>query len=182
MASEESCGELLVRLSDVNTVIRAVKREMPFAGPRSGLAMLMALARCGELRLGELADLFDVDQSVVSRHVADLQEHGWIERIPNPRDGRSWYVRLAPDGGRIVEEATAHVRQMFAGMLQDWDDEEIAELAGLLARLRASFDARRGCPSHFSRAARPHEAPRSPKPKTAATPRTARTAQTAKGN
>ncbi|WP_424528776.1 MarR family winged helix-turn-helix transcriptional regulator [Sphaerisporangium viridialbum] len=153
MASEDSCGELLVRLSDMGAVMKAVKRDLPFAGSRAGLALLVALSRCGEVRMGELAEMFEVDQSVISRHVADLQERGWIERIPNPRDGRSWYVRLTPDGRQVTEELLDHVRHLLADTLGDWTDEEIAELAGLLARLRTSFDARRAHTIHASRTA-----------------------------
>ncbi|MFC4588659.1 MarR family winged helix-turn-helix transcriptional regulator [Sphaerisporangium corydalis] len=152
MASKESCGELLVRLSDMGTVIKAVKRDLPFVGPRTGLALLVALHRCGELRMGELADLFDVDQSVISRHVADLEERGWVERVPNPRDGRSWYVRLTSDGRQVTEKSLARVRDLLASTLDDWTDEEIINLAGLLARLRDSFDAHRDrAAAHHSR-------------------------------
>jgi DNA-binding MarR family transcriptional regulator len=154
MASEDSCGELLVRLSDVAAVIKAVRRDLPFIGPRAGLALLAALHRCGALRMGDLAEMFEVDQSVISRHVADLEERGWVERTPNPHDGRSWYVRLAPDGNRVAEESLARVRHLLAGTLDDWTDEEITELAGLLARLRASFDARRARTPHPPRTTR----------------------------
>ncbi|MEU8269187.1 MarR family transcriptional regulator [Sphaerisporangium sp. NPDC049002] len=155
MASEDSCGELLVRLSDMGAVMKAVKRDLPFTGSRAGLTLLVALSRCGEVRMGELAEMFEVDQSVISRHVADLQERGWVERIPNPRDGRSWYVRLAPDGEHVTEELLTHVRHFLADTLDDWTDEEITELAGLLARFRTSFDAHRARAPHLSRAAEP---------------------------
>jgi DNA-binding MarR family transcriptional regulator len=163
MASEDSCGELLVRLSDMGAVIKAVKRDLPFTGSRAGLTLLAALRRCGELRMGELAELFEVDQSVISRHVADLQERGLVERTPNPRDGRSWYVRLAPDGERVTDELLAHVRRLLAGTLDDWTDEEILELSALLARLRTSFDAHRADRAgHVPAQAKAHAKTRTP--------------------
>ncbi|GII64156.1 MarR family transcriptional regulator [Sphaerisporangium krabiense] len=143
MVSEEGCGELLAGLHDMGAVIRVIKRDMPFTGHRAGLALLVTLRRTGELRIGRLACMFEVDQSVMSRHVADLEERGWIERVPNPRDGRSWYVRLTPDGERVAEETLGQVRHLLAGALADWTDEDVARLSVLLGRLRHSFDAHR---------------------------------------
>jgi DNA-binding MarR family transcriptional regulator len=155
MASEDSCAELLVRLSDMGSVMKAVKRDLPFTGSRAGLTLLVALGRCGPLRMGELAEMFEIDQSVISRHVADLEERRLVERTPNPRDGRSWYVRLAPDGKRVTEEMLTHVRHLLASTLDDWTDEDIVELSGLLARFRTSFDARRARVAHNPRTPHP---------------------------
>lgn len=153
MVSDDSCGELLVELSGANAVIRKVKRVLPRGAPGAGLTVLRMLCQCGELRIGELSELFEIDQSVISRHIADLEERGWVERTPNPRDRRSWYVRLTPDGERAIEESLGRARTVLAEALHDWTDEEIAELTRLLARLRTSFDARRVSAAHVSRTA-----------------------------
>ncbi|MEV6985314.1 MarR family winged helix-turn-helix transcriptional regulator [Sphaerisporangium sp. NPDC051017] len=153
MASEEGCGELLARLSDMGAVIKAIKRDLPFTGPHAGLALLATLHRCGEQRIGDLAGLFEVDLSVMSRHVADLRDRGWIERVPNPHDGRSWYVRLTPDGTRVAEDNLARVRRLLAETLEDWTDDEVAELSVLIGRLRSSFDAHRARATRLPRTA-----------------------------
>ncbi|WP_181871095.1 MarR family winged helix-turn-helix transcriptional regulator [Sphaerisporangium album] len=154
MASEEGCGELLARLSDMGAVIKALKRALPFTGPHAGLALLATLHRCGEQRIGDLAGLFEVDLSVMSRQVADLRDRGWIERVPNPNDGRSWYVRLTPDGTRVAEEALGSVRRLLVDTLEDWTDDEVAELSGLIGRLRSSLDAHRARAARLPRTAR----------------------------
>src|ERR1700754_2963848 len=92
--SSDGCGELLVQLGGASVVIKKIKRELPRGGPGAGLAILRTLSQCGAMRVSELSELFDMDQSVISRHVADLEERGWIERTPNPRDRRSRYLRL----------------------------------------------------------------------------------------
>ncbi|GLW09768.1 MarR family transcriptional regulator [Microtetraspora sp. NBRC 13810] len=153
MPSDDTCGELLVRLSDMQAVIKSFRQDVPVTGSRAGLMCLVALRRCGELRIGRLAELLEVDQSVASRHVADLEVHGMVVRIPNPSDGRSWYVRLTPDGDRAAGDALAHIRRRLAETLGEWTDEEITELSALLARLRVSFDAHRARVPHPSRTA-----------------------------
>jgi DNA-binding MarR family transcriptional regulator len=153
VASEDSCRELLVRLSDLNAVIKTVRRDLPPSAPRAGLSLLMAVRRHGELCIGDLCGLLEVGPSVVSRHVADLEERGWVERVPNPRDGRSWYLRVTPEGERAVEESLTRAGHQLAVTLNDWTDEEIAELSGLLARLRTSFAAQRANTANHSRTA-----------------------------
>ncbi|GGK78978.1 hypothetical protein Sme01_22330 [Sphaerisporangium melleum] len=148
MASEADCEELLARLGEVVPMLKALKRDLPFTGPRAGLGLLAVLRRQGDLRMGELAECSGVDQSVITRHVADLQERGWAERVPNPRDGRSWYVRLTADGERVIDEMAAHARRVLAVTLDDWTDQDVTELSRLLARLRAGFDARPVRPGH----------------------------------
>lgn len=142
MASENSCRELLARMGDLNLVIKTMRRELP-PGPRAGISLMMAMRRHGEVCIGDLSALLDVGPSVVSRHVADLEERGWLERVPNPRDRRSWYVRATPRGERALEGLLTRAGRALARTLDDWTDEEIAELSGLLARLRTSFAAQR---------------------------------------
>jgi DNA-binding MarR family transcriptional regulator len=145
--------ELLTQLSAIGTVVRSFKRELPGDCPAAGLAILTVLQRRGEMRPGALADLTDVDQSVISRHTADLEQRGLVARTPNPEDGRSWYLRLTPAGEQTIEDARVRLRGVMAETLEDWTDEEIAELSGLLARLRTSFDTRRARAATPSRTA-----------------------------
>jgi DNA-binding MarR family transcriptional regulator len=145
--------ELLTQLSAMGAVVRSFKRELPGDTPAACLGVLVALQRCGDLRLGALAEQFGVDQSVISRHTAELEQRGLATRTPNPRDGRSWYLRLTPAGEQAIDEARVRLREVLAETLEDWTDEEVTELSGLLARLRTSFDTRRGRAATPSRTA-----------------------------
>jgi DNA-binding MarR family transcriptional regulator len=151
VASQDSCRELLARMGDLTAVIRAVKRDLPRSGPRAGLSLLLAVLRHGELRIGELCGLLDVAPSAVSRQVAELEEHGWVERLPNTDDGRSWYLRVTADGERALEESLEQAGHQLATVLDDWSDEEIAELSRLLAQLRTSFAAQRASTTPHAR-------------------------------
>ncbi|GII80152.1 MarR family transcriptional regulator [Sphaerisporangium rufum] len=164
MASDAVGAELLVRLGEAGAVIKAMRRELPPGCPRSGVTLLAALDRRGDLRVGELAEILDVDQSVISRHVTELVVRGWVERMPNPRDGRSSYLRLTPQGRQVMRESTDRLGARLAAMLDDWTDEEIATLGRLLARLRTSFDAGRAPGDHAPRAPRAPAPPAPPVP------------------
>ncbi|MBC6464627.1 MarR family winged helix-turn-helix transcriptional regulator [Actinomadura alba] len=151
ISNDDGCGELLVQLSATSMVIKRIKGELPPGSPGAGLSVMRTLSQCGEMRVSELSERFGTDQSVMSRHVADLEERGLVERTPNPHDRRSSYLRLTPDGEQAAEEAFALARGVLAETLHDWTGDEIAELTRLLARLRTSFDARRPSAAPVSR-------------------------------
>ncbi|GAA0361091.1 MarR family transcriptional regulator [Microbispora corallina] len=159
MASEASCDELLLRLLDVKTVIKGLGRDLPWPAGRTGLAILVVLERVGPARVGELSEMFDVDQSVISRRVADLEDGGWTERVPNPHDRRSWFIRATPEGERLARESCGKLRRLLADALTTWSDDEITELSGLLARLRASVETPAHGPGRTARVRAPAAAP-----------------------
>ena len=94
MADREQCAELAHQLRGAFAVTREIARRMPPQTPLTAVAVLSALDRHGELRSSDLTELLAVDLSVTSRHVAHGVERGWIERAPDPYDGRSRLLRL----------------------------------------------------------------------------------------
>jgi DNA-binding MarR family transcriptional regulator len=93
------------------------------------------------MRIGTLTKLLSVDVSVTSRYVAHLAMLGWVDRRPDPADRRSRILNLTSEGhARLAELSDARSR-VLAARLADWSSEEVLQLARLLARLRADFDA-----------------------------------------
>ncbi|WP_346777408.1 MarR family transcriptional regulator [Streptomyces sp. HNM0575] len=89
--------------------------------------------------MGRLAELMAVDMSVTSRHVAHNVERGWVERQPDPQDGRSRLLRLTERGGRQLDTLSEATTRALESFLHDWTEEDVARLNGMLERLRGSF-------------------------------------------
>ncbi|PWI41258.1 MarR family transcriptional regulator [Streptomyces sp. ICBB 8177] len=140
MATREQCAELVQQLGALGAVSRGVGRALPAECPQAAVIVLSLLARYGQMRASDLADRLDVDMSVTSRHVTYLAARGWIERHPDPQDRRSRLLRLTPLGEQVLRQASDRIAEVFAEFLGDWTDEEVGQLAALMARLRASFD------------------------------------------
>ena len=68
----------------------------------------------GEHRLSELAELRNVDQSVISRQIGDLRPRVWSAGGPDPADRRASLVRLTPDGLLLLERARAAAPDLAA--------------------------------------------------------------------
>ncbi len=147
-AARSSYEELARHLSGIGAVRREMARGLPPDCPPASAAALTLLHKYGEMRIGRLSELMAVDMSVTSRHVSHIEERGWVERHPDPLDGRSRLLRLTGTGRRqldVLAEATTETLETF---LSDWTDEEIAGLNGMLERLRQSFgDSRASRPA-----------------------------------
>ncbi|AXK36419.1 MarR family transcriptional regulator [Streptomyces armeniacus] len=136
--------ELARQLRSVNAVNRELARHLPSDCPPASAGLLSLLRRHGEIRMSELTELLGIDMSVTSRHVAHATERGWIERHPDPHDGRSRLLRLTESGDRQLDDLSERATDTLAHRLYDWPDDDIAALNALLDRLRTSF-----CPAQI---------------------------------
>jgi DNA-binding MarR family transcriptional regulator len=102
-----------------------------------------------------LAERLVMPLSTVIFRVKRLERRGHAERLPNPDDGRSFLVRLTPEGQRLLDLARPafrdyaeavearlgreHVDSLKAGLtaLREAIDGELAERAASEAQLRS---------------------------------------------
>ncbi|WP_105970362.1 MarR family winged helix-turn-helix transcriptional regulator [Streptomyces geranii] len=141
MAEQAQYEELVRQFSAFGAVRREMGRIMPPECPGGSAAVLTLLDRHGDMRMSRLAELLAVDMSVTSRHVAHVAGRGWIERLPDPADKRSRILRLTPAGHAQIGELSRRTSALLARRLADWSDDEVAQLARLMGRLRESFAA-----------------------------------------
>lgn len=79
------------------------------------VAMLMlADAPDGHLRMTELAEFANASASRLSHSAARLAARGWLERRPDPADGRATLASLTPAGVDLV----ARVAPAYAGVIR----------------------------------------------------------------
>jgi DNA-binding MarR family transcriptional regulator len=109
-------------------------------GPRHG-ATLIRLARLGPTSQQDLIDALAIDASSLVALLNDLERDGLATRTRDPSDRRRHIVEITPQGREAVcavENAIAEVeRDTFAAL----SDDEVAQLQGLLGRLRTYGDA-----------------------------------------
>ncbi|WP_069813734.1 MarR family winged helix-turn-helix transcriptional regulator [Streptomyces sp. TP-A0874] len=143
MAAQSQYEELARQLSAIGTVKRDLSRTLPQDCPAGSTAVLSLLQRHGEMRISRLAELLAVDMSVTSRHVAHVADRGWIDRQPDPLDGRSRLLSLNSDGQKMLQDISERYVATLAATLREWSDDDLSQLNELLARLHKSFDDRR---------------------------------------
>jgi DNA-binding MarR family transcriptional regulator len=123
-----------------------VARELRAAGvPREDeFALLQHLAVAGRpLTRSEVAEQMGVAYMTASDALRRLEGSGDVERLPNPRDGRSHLVRLSPAGAERARAAQAPLRAALERLRPGADGDAAApgpaeDVARLLQALEAA--------------------------------------------
>lgn len=94
-------------------------------------------------RLTELAELAGHSKQAVGEFVCDLEARGYVERVPDPLDGRAKIIRLTERG----IEAKTVAREIFAEIESEWAERIGAErVEALREALEALYDLERTVP------------------------------------
>ena len=107
----------------------------------SQAALLYALKCHGAMRLGDIAEAVQLDASTVSRHVQQLGDRGFIDREPDPVDGRARIIALSDAGAASLKKTFDQRRAFITAALAEWDDADRDRLRRDLTRLTASLGA-----------------------------------------
>ena len=102
---------------------------------RPSISILSALWTSGPVRLSGLAQLCDLEASLISREVGGLVADGYLGRSGDPTDGRATIVELTEKGRQAYETYRAATDDIAIETLVEWSAEEIAALADNLERL-----------------------------------------------
>ena len=84
--------------------------------------------------IGTVAARLDVDPSQASRLVAESVRAGLVTRLASPGDGRRSVLKLTPAGSALIDATRRQKRALLLGHVADWNDDELAAFAALLAR------------------------------------------------
>lgn len=102
--------------------------------------LLRTLVADGPSRPTDLAASVGLDASTVSRHLAQLQRLGLVDRSPDPDDRRVSWVEISQTGRAAVDAAIAHRRTLLERSLHDWSDDELELLHRMTTRIAAGLE------------------------------------------
>ena len=91
-----------------------------------------------------LAGRLEMPLSTVLFRVRRLERRGHAERVPNPDDGRSFLIRLTPEGRRLLDEARPVFRDYAEAVEARLGGEQVASLTTALRALRDAIDEELG--------------------------------------
>jgi DNA-binding MarR family transcriptional regulator len=120
----------------------ALQRRVHAGFARAGLAdirpvhaTLFSMLPEEGCRITELAERLGTTKQAVGYLVAYLEEHGYLERIPDPRDGRAQIVRRTDTGWLVNQTARRMVEEVQADWAERIGADKMERLMGLLGEL-----------------------------------------------
>ena len=100
----------------------------------SVVPILKVLGTCGAMRLSSLASVLELDASTVSRHVKQLEDHGFLHRTSDPDDGRASQIAVTDAGRAALLEHVSRRKALIAAALESWDAADREALRSILDR------------------------------------------------
>jgi DNA-binding MarR family transcriptional regulator len=91
-------------------------------------------------RLTELAESSGFTKQAVGEAVSELEKHGYVERLPDPTDGRAKIIKLTDWG----VDAVVKGRRVFAEIEAEWANQLGAELLASLREAATKIAALEG--------------------------------------
>lgn len=136
-------------LSRVTRLARHLDRDRAAAFAEHDLELwefdvLAALRRSGppyQLTPTQLISQTLVTSGTMTNRIDRMEERGLVARHPDPHDGRSVIVKLTAQGRTVVDSALVDLLAREGKLLNQLDPARRRELANLLRRLVAPFDA-----------------------------------------
>lgn len=106
---------------------------------RAAYLLLGRLETGGPMGVKALAQAMSIDSSTVTRQVTPLVEQGYVDRVPNPDDGRAVLLRLSELGRDRLHQVRSARIELMAEMVGDWSAEDRERFADLLARFNQAM-------------------------------------------
>ena len=135
-----AAAKLVHQIFDLQRAVRCVA-SANLRGQETGVALqgVLRFVGEGESRATHLAERLGVSAPVLSRHIAELEEHGYVVRRPDPEDGRAQLIALSASGVqklRVIEDQRTATLQ---DLLQDWSEDDVELTARTLKKLAESL-------------------------------------------
>jgi DNA-binding MarR family transcriptional regulator len=113
----------------------AILRPHGLTFARYEVLVLLTFSRSGELPLKVIGSRLMVHPTSVTNAIDRLVAAGYVDRRPNPNDGRGVLAAITPDGRLVVEQATTALTDLDFG-LADLSESDRSDLFDVLKRVR----------------------------------------------
>lgn len=106
---------------------------------RSAYLLLYSIISCESTGVKALAEEFHLDISTISRQVRVLEEKGYVYRVPDKLDRRSYFLQATDLGLREFNEYKQLRLTKLEELLKNWSNEECQVFGALLKKYNSSL-------------------------------------------
>jgi DNA-binding MarR family transcriptional regulator len=93
----------------------------------------------GGVRLSDLALMAKMTKQAIGEHIAELEKLGYLEREPDPLDGRAKIIKPTAKGSAGMSVAQAYFEEIEAKWAATFGPDRIAEMRETLELILATY-------------------------------------------
>ncbi|MDM7990783.1 MarR family transcriptional regulator [Arthrobacter sp. zg-Y877] len=138
---QETADDLIRKIFALQRTLRCVtQHSADHGGPGVALQGVMRMiGEDGELRATELAAKLGIGPAGLSRHVAELEELGYVRRRPHPQDRRAYLISLSELGESVLHDAMKNRAAVLQEALAAWSEDQARLAAETIGSLSDSL-------------------------------------------
>lgn len=106
-----------------------------YKGLKLSFSTVMNHMRFSGTRLVDIAELNGMTKQAIGQIANEIEELGYIERIPDPHDGRAKNLIFTDLGERLIQDSITAVEEVEGEYAQLIGEEKILQLENLLREL-----------------------------------------------
>jgi DNA-binding MarR family transcriptional regulator len=135
---ETSVGFLL---HDVSRLMRAWfdERAQALGLTRAQWRVLVHLGPRQGINQTSLAEILELDNVTLSRHIDRLERAGWLERRPDPEDRRAWRLYLSEASRPTLKKMETLAAETQAAALADLSSDQRALFVETLVKIKKNI-------------------------------------------
>lgn len=132
-------------LHDVSRLLRALfdERAQDFGLTRAQWRVLVHLAAREGLKQRELAEILEIDNVTLGRHIDRLERDGWLERQPDPADRRAWLLYLTERARPTLSKMEDLAVRTQGDAMRGLTDAERETMVRMLMKMKDNIGAAR---------------------------------------
>ena len=132
----------LYLLSDVSRLLRSHfdqrARELGLT-TRSQWRVLAHLGPNQGINQSALADILEIENMTLARHIDRLEEAGWVERRRDPDDRRVWRLFLSETALPMFDHMQELITETEAHVLAGFSEQERQQMMGRLEIMKSNI-------------------------------------------
>jgi len=94
----------------------------------------------GDMTIGDLSNKMFLAFSTTTDLVDRMEKNNLVKRVKDEKDRRVVRIHLLSEGERIIEEVIEKRRQYLDSVLENFDQNEVKQLASLLLKLHKEMN------------------------------------------
>ncbi|MFJ3958905.1 MarR family winged helix-turn-helix transcriptional regulator [Arthrobacter sp. NPDC090010] len=120
----DTARALLRGVVDLQRALRCLSHDSLVPGTSTALLGVLHMVTEHGGRAVDIAQKLGVSSPVLSRHLAELEERGFISREQDPTDRRAHLLKVTPLGQEQMALAEDERVQALLGLLDEWTQEK----------------------------------------------------------
>jgi DNA-binding MarR family transcriptional regulator len=108
---------------------------------RSEIMVLFCISKSGEseMKVSEISRRLHVKAPTVTQLINELESKGQVERITRSSDRRSVWIKVTPEGEKVIQKAEEEIRNTYSGLIDYLGEDETVHLIATLKKMQTYF-------------------------------------------